>query len=510
MTKLISNSEIKFSPGSRTRSILLATMSGLVLGLFAFKAAPIVSSLSRYRLVFVVMMVLVYLSTLVARDVRRVLLVSLVLAIPLGLGFSPLGDVVYHAGGAPAGVVVYLYDFPLFGLLVLAVLDTLSMRKPIRFSSVDIVVVLLILWSTLSLGRSSDISLGVFEVLRMLKLYVLARIIANNVRTKQDLHDVTAALLIGLMIQCGIGMVQYATGDDLDLGLFIVGDLRRVSGTIGWPNTYGAYAAVILCVGLTFWLFDLEKHRRLLVRAATIAGIVSLILSFSRGAWISLLVGVVFILMLGWRTKFVSSKTLASLAIIALCVLLVGAFFAESILARLTEVDPGMATITDRLKLNQVAINMIQAHPILGVGINTFVEVMRQYDTTGVTFYFPQPVHNVYLLIAAETGVIGLGLFLLMLSIVFRHGLEAASSSDRYISGFAIAMLGGLVVLLVSNLADNHLRTAVLYPFLWLLIGLISGTRRLRSPGQAHYLDADAQLITSVQQQTIDRASEAI
>jgi O-antigen ligase len=122
---------------------------------------------------------------------------------------------------------------------------------------------------------------------------------------------------------------------------------------------------------------------------------------------------------------------------------------------------------------------MINAHPILGVGINTFGNEMKRYDTTGVAYYFPQPVHNVYLLMASETGLVGLGIFLLLFLTALREGLQNVKSQDRFISVLSIGILGGMVVLATSNIFDVHLRTDVLYSLFWLLIGLIAAINRM-------------------------------
>jgi O-antigen ligase len=139
-----------------------------------------------------------------------------------------------------------------------------------------------------------------------------------------------------------------------------------------------------------------------------------------------------------------------------------------------------MPQITGRLKLNTIAFNMISAHPIIGIGLNTFVEQMRVFDTTGFSDSFPQPVHNVYLLIAAETGLVGLGLFLILLLMIFRECLRSTQVSDPYLSACAIGIFCGLTVMAFSNLVDHHLKTEQLFALFWLLVGLILSLKEMR------------------------------
>ena len=115
---------------------------------------------------------------------------------------------------------------------------------------------------------------------------------------------------------------------------------------------------------------------------------------------------------------------------------------------------------------------MISAHPILGVGVNTFIDVMKYYDITGISFSFPEPVHNVYFLLAAETGIVGLCLFLVFVMKIGNVLFQGVRSSNRFISLSAICLASGMVSILVSNIADMHLRTDVLFVLFWFLAGL--------------------------------------
>jgi putative inorganic carbon (HCO3(-)) transporter len=148
--------------------------------------------------------------------------------------------------------------------------------------------------------------------------------------------------------------------------------------------------------------------------------------------------------------------------------------FADQINAREQE-----DTLSVRDDLNVVATNMIRINPVFGIGLNTFVPVMRKYDTVGVTQHFAEPVHNVFLLVAAESGLVGLSLFLLLIALTVREGLKAIRTADRFLSLSAIGALSGLTVILVSNLMDVHLRTDVIYALFWLLIGLLIALRRM-------------------------------
>src|SRR5665213_2163322 len=68
--------------------------------------------------------------------------------------------------------------------------------------------------------------------------------------------------------------------------------------------------------------------------------------------------------------------------------------------------------VLSRDQLNDVAGQMFDAHPIIGVGLNSFQPAMGPFEDHGVIF-IDHPVQNLYLLYLSETGITGFGGFLL-------------------------------------------------------------------------------------------------
>lgn len=460
-------------------SFIVSTILGTFLGIIILDLSPEFPQWSNYRWTLLLVSIIGYLGFLLIGDLKRMLIITLALTIPINLSFDPFGDVVFHPGGAAAGITIYLYDFSLIGLLFISLLDVLSKRRSIEFSIIDLGAILFIFWSILSVINSFFIKLSFYEILRLIKLYLLARVIALNITEKREILDIFLALVVGLMIQGTVGIIQYFFDIDMGLGGFVVGDLRRVSAIVGWPNTLGAYAATILSIVLPLWFLNVKRYK-VLIRVACLIGVLLLILSFSRGAWISLLAGLVISVFLCWWFKCFDIKMFARLTTIGLSVIAISVIFSKSIVPRLMEINPNMAVISDRMKLNQIALNMINDHPLFGIGLNTFREMMRQYDTTGVSYFLFEPVHNVFLLIGAEIGLVGLSLFLFLILSAFSRGIKAIQLDDRFLSAFSIGISSSFVVLTVNNLADNHLRTEVLYALFWFLIGLVIALDQMR------------------------------
>jgi len=450
----------------------------LLLGALVGVAIPALAGQSLYRLIMIALAAISILGLVMSRHPRRVLMFFLMVAIPLNLAFTPLGHVPLHSGGAEPGFVIYLYDLPLIGLIVIWLIDITLHRAVISLSVVDVIAVLFILWNSLSLYNSTDVSLSLYEIGRLIKLYLLARIVISLVDSPGAVRVILYGLIAALLLQSAVTMLQYFFNYNLGgLGFIVGADVaRRVSGTVGWPNTLGAYIAAILCWPLTLWLCNMGGRRRWMLLVVCIIGALPLVLTFSRGAWLGLGAGLIVAITLGLYGGWLTLKDISKLVVVGLVAALMVLLFSGEIAARI-----GEDTITVRGNLNAVAWNMIESNPVLGIGVNTFVNVMAKYDQSGVTSYFAEPVHNAFLLIAAETGLVGLGLFLALIALVFRVGTQAVLSSDRFLSVSVIGLLAGLTAILVSNLGDVHLKTDVVFSLFWLVIGLILAIRRMGS-----------------------------
>lgn len=68
---------------------------------------------------------------------------------------------------------------------------------------------------------------------------------------------------------------------------------------------------------------------------------------------------------------------------------------------------------TERLIYQKIAWEMVKQRPFLGVGLNNFQVESHRFFPKGCEL--PSKVHNIYLLIAAETGLIGMSSFLLFI-----------------------------------------------------------------------------------------------
>ncbi len=162
---------------------------------------------------------------------------------------------------------------------------------------------------------------------------------------------------------------------------------------------------------------------------------------------------------------------------------------------RFFEEDYGAAR--SRIPMSVVALNIIQSHPWRGIGLSNYVNVAPFYDTTkeAIAYEFPRPVHNEFLLIAAELGVPALACFLVILGALLVQLFRASRSREEPILPYiAIGLIGTYCSWCFFRQTD-YAYVLLADPF-WLLAGLTQALAALL-PGSLFKADPGHTLYNS-------------
>lgn len=218
---------------------------------------------------------------------------------------------------------------------------------------------------------------------------------------------------------------------------------------------------------------SLEKEKRFAYIFAVVLMGVALLMTNSRGGVISLIAEILFLLVLsGFRKRKVravveekSQKIRRTALRAALALALIVALFGglvllggEAALSRFAGTVNSEDPTTGRAHFWSVTIDIIKAHPIVGIGLGAFPTAYTRYDSRNGSFRLEQ-VHNDYLQVLSDGGVVlaALGLFFVVL--LFRGGFARRESTDEYRSGVALGALAGCFAVLVHSFFDFTLHT---------------------------------------------------
>ncbi|MCA1645132.1 MAG: O-antigen ligase family protein [Chloroflexi bacterium] len=216
-------------------------------------------------------------------------------------------------------------------------------------------------------------------------------------------------------------------------------DRLRAVGTSVDPNVFGGTLMLALALIVVQWASPkpvLPRLTLLLMALPTVAGV---LLSLSRASWLGLAAGLVLIGALRYRRILV----LSVLAGLVLGATPIGQQFIARFVAGFSTADRATAF---RVGEYANALTLLQRYPLLGIGFGVSPDI----DVTA-------GVSSVYLLVAEQTGLLGLAAFVSALAITWWTGLRGITQMrDERLQGIRLAFLAALSGALVAGLLDHY------------------------------------------------------
>lgn len=346
-------------------------------------------------------------------------------------------------------------------------------------------MVLMIVSIILSLINSTWMRLSLFEAILLVQVFFLYYIVLTSaIESEKELRFVIMALIVSLLLQGSLGILQYLSGRQLDV--FVTGTpvtevseegtVYRALGTIGKPNGLAMYIVPLILLVTAMLIKTGKKHFGKIGAVAAAVGVVALLFSFSRGGWMAFILA--FLILIFAMAKGGHTRPGTSFAAIVVTVL-IGVIFYPQIYARLVS-EEGAAAALDRVYLIKIAWNMIKESPVVGIGANTFMSVIGQYQRGAeLQDIYLHMVHNQYLLVFAETGIVGMIAFLWFLVACFRESLECARSRSDLTRMIGLSAGAGFIAMATHMMVDMY-SSPLCYGLLAVLCSLCAAARRVQ------------------------------
>lgn len=180
---------------------------------------------------------------------------------------------------------------------------------------------------------------------------------------------------------------------------------------------------VALSIPISYWLLIQEKGPRVwLYRLQLVLAGTTILLTASRGATLACLVVLAIVPLT--QTRLTTRQRIAVLITLSLVILSVVIFVPASSWERLSTVPHEFAhgTFTGRKIIWKAAWEIFREHPYLGIGTNAFRLVVCRVLIEPIRLDDPDspapPVHNTFLSVLVEEGVIGFAVFCAMLAVL--------------------------------------------------------------------------------------------
>lgn len=427
---------------------------------------------------------------LITGDLKRFLCGFMILAIPMNADINFMRH--FSPGGAD-GIMLGLVDILLL-ILVLFWFANIAIHKNLAgikiYPALSVPFFALICWSILSMAAADDPWLSTFDILQMLKAFLLFLFLANTIKHQKDVEFVLNLVFIGVIIQGVIMFFQHQYGSNI--GLVGLGEAREVlkfdmatdhvnrpGGTIGHCNHLARYIGLVLPVAMTLALAPGRHHRPYLSQLTVLVGGFALILTLTRTAWLALLISMLVIMILLFVYNLLTYRILFRMFTGLVVMTLMIVIYGNLIYQRLTADDSGSGRT--RYTTARVALTIINDHPFLGVGINNYGQVLEQYWDPSDTFTRKAAVHNTYLLYAGEIGIPGLVIYLSLLFQPIRLLKQVLTTGTSFAKWLAAGLFSSYLAMFMMACTDKSYKENT--PLLFLYAVTLALVVVIQQPG---------------------------
>lgn len=365
--------------------------------------------------------------------------------------------------------------------------------------------------AVVSFVKAEALKPSVLELARYVS-YALMFIVLYKINFSKEQYKLFLKALIASVTLTGLfGVVQFFFNYSLNTaGIYAMPGVKgRVDSTLINPNYYAAFLNLFLPISLLLASsYFKEKKATLLTFAFFSLLLINLVLTYTRAATLVLVICLALVFCFIPKTFF--KGLIRPTVLIAMILLLVvvnllpgvanrtysGVIGVVQVVApNAFKADPNKAdvkkpeekalelnterAVNSRLTLWKTGLKMFQENPVLGVGIGNYYvrynDYVKKYPelNIGVESY---SVHNSYIKVLAETGVIGLLAFLAIYVVLVIKLLGWYFRRTQWIDKLVgLGVLFGALSYMMQNFSNNLIFIPQLNTVFWAAAALVLG-----------------------------------
>lgn len=351
-------------------------------------------------------------------------------------------------------------------------------------------IIVLVLFTIISLFFSLD-PLHSLKGLRQLSLVLIFFLIAHNVKDTKQVKKLLLFFIAGSAIVSLYGVSQYFLGVNTHEGQIISRPefltrapesfLRfvsmldgRIIASRGHPLTLAEGLMFGLGIGMCLFFIDSVKQKIWIGLSLLVSG-VALVFTFSRNPWVATFIAMVFIFIFRPpRFKKIGLWTGIILLIIIMASGLISLGMKDtrqSILKRATNLWD-----QERIYMWQGGLKIIEHYPVWGVGLKNIDKVYPQYAPPEARWTQGWgELHNNFIQIAAERGLLALAVFLWLIIGYFIYTFRfywKIRSEGSLSSILTLGFLAAFIGFVITGLTEYNFGDSEIVMMLWFIMGL--------------------------------------
>jgi len=240
-------------------------------------------------------------------------------------------------------------------------------------------------------------------------------------------------------------------------GVAVINFGIRFQGFFKDPNVLGPFIVPPLIYWINKFLIKRSFKRLLVILFLSL----SLLLTFSRGAYLNFLVSFLFNIYLNkklypkirFKNVLLIGVMLAFMLflILNLNIVIFGFSLRDFVILRFIVMQ---SYDIDRFRAQKSVINLIKEFPLFGIGIGNYNDIVNY------------AAHNSYVRILGETGVIGFLFFMLVLVFILYDRFRTLRGNNGNIAAVLYSSLMGILV-------ESFFVDTLHWRFLWIILGLL-------------------------------------
>lgn len=322
-----------------------------------------------------------------------------------------------------------------------------------------------------------------YSIIRHMEYFLVLFVISQLARSDKERTALLGGAIIGCGIEILIVLLHWSAGHDASL-FYNWGPVWanaytsasfRVWGSFGNPLPLVTYLASFSGILTVLAVHEHRSNRRLIWAGLLVLIVPALLATGSRTALIVMVIPFAYALTsLSFRRLFAG---LSLMAVISLVVISTGVL--NVLGARLENFGTGDGSVSQRQMVIRSSLDMMQDHPLLGVGPGRFETAYVGGYMLPTASWEPSSFtpENIFLQYGAELGFPALILFLLGVSISLWHGRRGAFATGSGQSRmFATAVSLGLICFLTASLVQASY-DAPSQLLLFMLLGFLNSFR---------------------------------
>jgi putative inorganic carbon (HCO3(-)) transporter len=322
------------------------------------------------------------------------------------------------------------------------------------------------------------ITMGGGESFKSATLYVVLIIgyilVVNLINTEEWLEKCISVIAIPSAIIAAYGVLGYTTVNMpakwIDSSMF--GEIAsRATSTFENPNMLATYLVITAPFIWRYLKKDgVSIKGKIIAAIGSIISIACIVLTWSRGGWIGVVVAAIFFCLINYR------YALQYLVAIGLLSPVWIAFLPSNIFGRLTSIGNLADSSTYyRLFTWKGSLKMLLEYfpGGIGVGESAFAQVYPFYSYVGVETTVHS--HNLFLEIAIELGVVGLAIFLIILFMGLQRGFGCIkqNSKNRTTVCTVSAGIAGLFGAFAHGMVDHIWYNYRVFFVFWIVLAFV-------------------------------------